>query len=635
MSGDCSQDQREIDRDDHETRIAIAALFAACMVTLVAQQNQAPDFPRAADAMERVTWRTRTLVANDRLTNWDLAIPGMGLTFQESVVRADAALVPFVEGSSAQRVSPQVQKSLDYNLTAAEIAAIKTGMGPSVRVSAYRVESLPADAATRRRVFDFARELGATTLVVPGNTDLAGLDALAEEFRVNVAVLNSSDATLKAMDGRSRRLGIGIDTGTWAQDAANVRIEVARVRDRLIYVNLRDRSARGAGAQNVPLGKGVGNLRDFFAELERLDDRQISVRLGGDGSPVVTTRVPIAMTIDTTGVVKAPGDIFAAVSAFEDVVQPAYAVNFNEFARTRPIRFDLVTPSRGETLAPTEIDRRAAETRTNIDAAIPNKPFASPKKPRKLLVIESLEGMSHNTIPHTNVMIQRMGEKTGAWTTVFSNDLSNLRYPKVKEFDAVFLNSIVGEFLPDPAMRADLVRYVNEGGGIGGIHGTPWASRNWDEFAEMIGAQSAPHRIENGVLKVYDKDNPIVRPFNYEDLPFREEYYRFEDRGQRPAALGQGARAVDRRSRREGAERDRQALAGLPPARQGVPGRLDPRIREGARLLQLDGPHDGNLHAAGNRRPLPGGHAVHPRRRRRKCGPQPAEVGRDFSRAET
>jgi len=512
-------------------RIAIAALFAAGMVTLVAQQNQAPEFPRAADALERVTWRTRTLVANDRLTNWDLAIPGMGLTFQESIVRADAALVPFVEGSSAQRVSPQVQKNLDYNLTAAEIAAIKTGMGPSVRVSAYRVENLPADAATRRRVFDFARELGATTLVVPGNTDLAGLDALAEEFRVNVAALNSSDATLKAMEGRSRRIGIGIDTGTWAQDATNVRSEVARVRDRLIYANLRDRSARGASAQNVPLGKGVGNLRDFFAELERLDDRQISVRLGGDGSPVVTTRVPIAMTIDTTGVVKAPGDLFAAVSAFEDVVQPAYAVNFNEFARTRPIRFDLVTPSRGETLTPAEIDRRAADTRAKIDAAIPNKPFASPKKPRKLLVIESLEGMSHNTIPHTNVMIQRMGEKTGAWTTVFSNDLSNLRYPKVKEFDAVFLNSIVGEFLPDPAMRADLVRYVNEGGGIGGIHGTPWASRNWDEFAEMIGAQSAPHRIENGVLKVYDKDNPIVRPFNYEDLPFREEYYRFEDQG--------------------------------------------------------------------------------------------------------
>jgi type 1 glutamine amidotransferase len=512
-------------------KIALAALFGVAMVTLVAQQNQAPAFPRASDALERVTWRTRTLVTNDRLTNWDLAVPGMGLTFQESVIRADAALVPFVEASSTQRVSPQLQKNLDHNLTVGEVASVRAAMGQNVRVGAYRVDSMPADAATRRRIFDLARALGVTTIVVPGNTDFAGLDTLAEEFRVHVAVLNSSTETLKAMEGRSRRLGVGIDTGQWAQDGTNMRDGVARVKDRLLYVLLRDRSARGANAQNVPLGKGVANLREFFAELERQDERQISMRTGGDGSPVVTTRVPIAMTIDTTGVVKAPGDIFTAVSAFEDVVQPAYAVNFNEYSRTRPIRFDVVTPSRGETLAPAEIEKRAVDVRARIDAAIPNKPIAAPKRARKLLVIESLEGMSHNTIPLTNVMIQRMGEKTGAWTTVFSNDLNNLRYPKVKEYDAVFLNSIVGEFLPDLSMRADLVRFVNEGGGMGGIHGTPWASRNWDEFAEMIGAQSAPHRIENGILKVYDKENPIVRPFNYEDLPFREEYYRFEDQG--------------------------------------------------------------------------------------------------------
>jgi len=148
------------------------------------------------------------------------------------------------------------------------------------------------------------------------------------------------------------------------------------------------------------------------------------------------------------------------------------------------------------------------------------------------LVIDSLEGMSHETIGDTNVMIQRMGEKTGAWTTVFSNDLDNLRYPKIKEYDAVFLNSIVGEFMPDPVMREGFVRYVKEGGGMGAIHGTPWASRNWDEFADMIGSQSAPHRIEHGVLKVYDRNSPVVRPFNYEDLPFEEEFYRFDTTGQ-------------------------------------------------------------------------------------------------------
>ena len=52
-----------------KTRLTFAALFGICMATLVAQ-NQAPEFPRASDALERVTWRTRTLVANDRFTNW-------------------------------------------------------------------------------------------------------------------------------------------------------------------------------------------------------------------------------------------------------------------------------------------------------------------------------------------------------------------------------------------------------------------------------------------------------------------------------------------------------------------------------------------------------------------------------------
>ena len=107
--------------------------------------------------------------------------------------------------------------------------------------------------------------------------------------------------------------------------------------------------------------------------------------------------------------------------------------------------------------------------------------------------------MSHNTIPHTNVMIERMGKITGAWKTVFNNDLNNLRYPKIKDYDA---------HLPQqhrrrvPARSRACARasrgYVREGGGLGGIHGTPWASRNWDEFAEMIGAQSAPHRDRAG-----------------------------------------------------------------------------------------------------------------------------------------
>jgi type 1 glutamine amidotransferase len=412
-------------------------------------------------------------------------------------------------------VSAQIAKPLDYNLTADEIAGIRSGMG-SVRVLTYKVDALPADTALQRKVLGFAKALGAETVVVPANAALAGLDAAADAVEINVAVLSDASrpaALVKALDGKSTRLGIGIDTGLWVQDGVPVRERVAVAKDRVLYFRLRDRSGRSASARNVPVGQGAGEMAAFFSELDRANVR------------------PLAMTLDTTDVVKAPGDLFTALDAFEAAVQPAYGVHFTQFSKTRPVRWDVVMPAKGETLSPADEKTRTAEVRAKIDAAIPRQPYAKPRQPRKLLVIESLHGMSHNTIPHTNVMIQRAGEITGAWVAEFNNDLDNLKYPKIKEYDGIFLNSIVGELLAEPAVRDGLARFVREGGGLGGIHGTPWASRNWDEFAEMIGAQSAPHRIEQGVMKVYDAASPLMTPFGGKDIPFREEYYRFEHEG--------------------------------------------------------------------------------------------------------
>jgi type 1 glutamine amidotransferase/sugar phosphate isomerase/epimerase len=480
----------------------LASLFVMAAViagiepaAIRAQDTQKPVFQRAPDALERVTWRTRTLVSDDRLTNWNFALPSTGVaapTFLEAVVRADAAVVNLIEASSGQRVSPQVQKNLDFNLTAAEIADLKSRMG-EIRVVSYRVDALPGDVDVRRKVLAFVKALGAETLVVPASTNLADLDTLADEYGINVAVGGDAATAAriaKSLEGRSKRIGVGLD-------ATADRAALARVGSRLSYIAL------GRPALNA----------DFFHELSRLNIR------------------PLVLTLDTAGVVKAPGDLFRAVETFETAVQPAYGAHFTVFSRDVPIRRDLARPARGETPSEAELAKRSAEVLQKIRAAIPAKPYAAPKNPRKLLVVESLQGMSHDTIPHANVMLEEMGKITGAFTTEFNNDLNNLKYPKVKEYDAVFLNSIVGEFAADLDVRDGLARYVREGGGLGGVHGTPWASRNWDEFAEMIGSQSAPHRIEQGIMKVYDAASPIMKPFGGKDLPFREEYYRFEHEG--------------------------------------------------------------------------------------------------------
>jgi type 1 glutamine amidotransferase/sugar phosphate isomerase/epimerase len=452
---------------------------------------------RAPDAIERVTWRTRTLVGDERLTQWPLAIRLDSLTFLDAVMRADAAVVNFVEGWSTQQVSAVIQKPLDHRLSADEIAALRRQMG-TIRLLTYRVVTLSADPAERRQVLAFARAMGATTVLVPGGTKVDGLDTVAEEIGVNVAVASGDanpGALVRALDGKGRRLGIGLDTGLLTQQGITPAAAVTAAGSRLLHLNLRDAS------------------ESLFHELNRLNVR------------------PVALTLDLNGVVKAPGDIFPAIEAFEAVVQPAYGQHFTAFSKTRPIRWDLVSPREAAGLSATALAQANDTLRQKIVAAVPARPFATPKKPRKLLVIESLHGMSHNTIPHTNVMIEHFGKATGAWTAVFDNDLSNLTYPKIAEYDAIFLNSIVGELFADPRIRDSVARYVREGGGLGGIHGTPWASRNWNEFADMIGAQDAPHRIEKGVMKVYDAASPLVAALRDRPLPFAEEYYRFRHEG--------------------------------------------------------------------------------------------------------
>jgi len=62
-----------------------------------------------------------------------------------------------------------------------------------------------------------------------------------------------------------------------------------------------------------------------------------------------------------------------------------------------------------------------------------------------------------------------------------------LKYPKIKQWDAVFLNSVVGELFPDPDVMNGLMRFVREGGGLAGVHGSTYASMDLPEYGDLIG----------------------------------------------------------------------------------------------------------------------------------------------------
>ncbi len=165
--------------------------------------------------------------------------------------------------------------------------------------------------------------------------------------------------------------------------------------------------------------------------------------------------------------------------------------------------------------------------RQQIDAAIPRQAPAKPARPRKLLVTDIQMYSGHSTIPHGNYMIELMAKYTGAFEPTFSNDPEMLKYPKIKEFDAVFFNNVCGMVHNDPEVRESLLRYIREGGGLGGNHAVTYANNNWPEFAKMMGGWSGAHHVEEQVLKIDDPNSPLMKPFGSEPFTHTDEFYIF------------------------------------------------------------------------------------------------------------
>jgi type 1 glutamine amidotransferase len=171
------------------------------------------------------------------------------------------------------------------------------------------------------------------------------------------------------------------------------------------------------------------------------------------------------------------------------------------------------------------------EERKRMAAALPREAPVKPRKSRKLLVLDLCVGYAGHVASRfwVNYAIEEMGKQTGAYEAVFSNDLDNLKYDRIKQFDAVYLNNTVGQLLVDPAVREGLARFVREGGGLGGDHGTSHASMDWTEFGEMLGTFHGIHRenTEQAWVKIDDPASPLTAAFDGREFFYKDEFFRF------------------------------------------------------------------------------------------------------------
>jgi hypothetical protein len=177
-----------------------------------------------------------------------------------------------------------------------------------------------------------------------------------------------------------------------------------------------------------------------------------------------------------------------------------------------------------------------ADEMKKIEAACPKTAPAKTAKARKILIYSHCGGFNHApAIERGKIVLAMMGEKTGAYTTVVSDDLSNFEPEKLQQFDLVVLNNTTGELFetkgPDgkagtAKLRESFMAWVKEGGAVFGIHAATDCSYSWKEFGEMMGGWFSGHPWNSEVgVRNDDPTNPVNAAFDGKGFQVADEIY--------------------------------------------------------------------------------------------------------------
>ena len=175
------------------------------------------------------------------------------------------------------------------------------------------------------------------------------------------------------------------------------------------------------------------------------------------------------------------------------------------------------------------------------------------QQPRKLLVYSVTRGYRHKSIPTGQAALRILGEKTGAYEAVISDEMENFEPGTIDQFDAVcFLNTTKDVFKPaqqdwntmspeqrkvalerEERLKKSLMDFLKSGKGFIGIHAATDTYYSWQDYGEMIGGYFDGHPWNAGtpvsiMVEEGQQQHACCAHLEGENLNFKEEIYQFK-----------------------------------------------------------------------------------------------------------
>lgn len=223
-------------------------------------------------AQEKLSWRLG-------LTAWTFK----DLTLLETIDKAAELGIWYMDGLNVQKVSPELDKNFDHNLSREELMMIRRKLlSKGVAIANFYIHDIPADEKECERIFEFGRLMGIENFIAePKPEALTLIDKYCQKYNIGLAIHNHGPdlspvywdpkLLLKAIEGRSNMIGVCGDMGYWQRNGIDPANAIKMIGKKLRTIQVHDLNMVSKEGHDVPWGTGKSNLSDIFRLLTELD----------------------------------------------------------------------------------------------------------------------------------------------------------------------------------------------------------------------------------------------------------------------------------------------------------------------------------------------------------------------------
>ena len=146
----------------------------------------------------------------------------------------------------------------------------------------------------------------------------------------------------------------------------------------------------------------------------------------------------------------------------------------------------------------------------------------------KVLYLTHSAGFKHAVLPLSEQTVKQIGERSGAFEVIATQDCAVLSREGLKQCAAVVFYT-TGELPLSEEQKAAFLDFIKGGGGFVGIHSATDTFYKWPEYGEMIGGYFDNHPWHQEVtIKVEDPKHPATRHFET-SFKLTDEIYQFKE----------------------------------------------------------------------------------------------------------